>query len=426
MIEKKRCISCNINSRLYIYPFLLPIACMFTHFFQKIMLDYSFPVKSYKMLKYNFPYLFYYFLPKLLSFIIIHIIKYKSKRENKEGGNIQLRKYHFIIKNKNKTKILLTICIITFFEVLFKIGDSILQYLQKIGIIHYLIEKRTGYIICVPLFSYLILYKRLYKHHIFALVLGLIGAFIVNYCRFPLGFSLINEFLYHLLNLFISFLFSFSLVLIKYLFTKYFISPYIFLFYDGIFCIINLFFFIFLEYPITVNIFDTNAKINVDKENENYFKNNYLEIFTILIGQNWKFYLGFFLSFISSFFYFIFNILTIYHFSPYINVLTDCLTPFLYNFLNLIFLDDDESDENKNRYIFEFIGYSIIIFGALFLNEIIIFNCLGFNENTYERISYRGELDFSGLNNMTDDNDTDNNTENENENENENELEEEK
>ena len=91
MNEKKRCISCNINSKLYIYPFLLPIACTFTHFFQKIMFDNSFPVKSYKMLKYNFPYLFYYFLPKLLSFIIIHIIKYKTKSENTKE-NIKFNK----------------------------------------------------------------------------------------------------------------------------------------------------------------------------------------------------------------------------------------------------------------------------------------------------------------------------------------------
>jgi len=414
MFEKKRCISCNINSKFYIYPFLLPIACTFTHFFQKIMFDNSFPVKSYKMLKYNFPYLFYYFLPKLLSFIIIHIIKYKTKRENTKGDNIQLRRYHFFIKNENKKQIFLIIFIISFFEVLFKTGDTILIYLQKINKIHYLIEKRTGFIISVPFFSYIMLYKKLYKHHIIALILGLIGAFIINFCRFPLDFSFIDEYLYHLLNIFFSFLFAFSLVLIKFLLIHYFISPYIFLFYDGLFCIIILIFFILFEYPIIIKINDTNDKINVGEENENYFKNNFFGIFTVLIGQNPIFYLGFFISFISSLFYFIFNILTIYHFSPYLNVLTDFLTPYFYNLLNFIFLENDKTDKNIKRYIFEFIGYSITIFGALILNEIIIFNCFGLNENTFKKISYRGDLDFTiGLNSGPDETFTEINTENE-------------
>lgn len=420
MKEKKSYISCNINSKLYIYPFLLPISCMFTHFFQKIMLDNSIPADSYKLLKYNFPFLFYYFVPKLLSIIIINIIKHNTKSENTKVENLQLRRYHFFIQHESIKKVLFYIFIISLLEVSFKIGDSILIYLQRIGKIHYLIEKRTGFIISVPFFSYLILYKKLYKHHIVALVLALIGALIINYCRFPLGFSKSSEFLYHFLNLLLSFLFSLSLVFIKHLLTKYFISPYIFLFYDGVFCIINSFIFIFLEYPIIVNILDINKYIDVEEENNNYFKNNFLEIFTMFIGQNWQFYLGFFFSFIFSFCYFIFNILTIYNFSPYLNVLTDFLTPYLYNFFNIFFLEDEERESNLIRFFYELIGYTLIIFGALILNEIIILNFFGLNENTYKTISERGQLDSTfGLNNGLDDTNSHSfaNTENETEDE---------
>lgn len=397
MKEKKSFITFNFNSKYYIYPILLPISCMFIHFFQKIMCINSIPQESYMLLKYNCPFLFYYFLPKIFSFIFILIIKYNSKGEDIKGQNKVTRRYHFIIKNESSKKILFLIYLISLLEVVFKIADSLIQYLQKIGKVGYLIEKRTGFIIMVPLFSYLLLDKKLYKHHIFALILALIGASIVNFCRFPLGFSDINQILYHILLILFSFVFAISLVLIKYLMTKYLIiSPYIFLFYDGIFCIINLLICILLNYPIVVNLNDSdNEAINSQEENDKFFINNFVKIFTILKGQNKKFYYSFFLSFISSFCYFIFNTLTLYHFSPYLNVLTDFVTPFLYNILNFIFLENDRRKNNMLRYLYETIGYLIIIFSSLVLNEIIILNFFGLDENTYERIILRGNLDLN-------------------------------
>ena len=105
--------------------------------------------------------------------------------------------------------------------------------MDKMG---WLIEKNTGYILFVPLFSYFLLNEELYRHHILALIIGFIGAFIVNFIRFYLDFSKADEYPYHLLNALFSSLFSFALVLIKYVMSNYLIlSPYIFLFYDGIF-----------------------------------------------------------------------------------------------------------------------------------------------------------------------------------------------
>lgn len=393
MNEKNSYISFKCKKNC-IYPILLPISCMFTHFFQKIMYEYAKPVKSYKILKYNFPYLFYYFLPKIFSFIFILIIKSNTKGEDSKEQNKLIRRYHFIIKNENFKKILLYIYIISLLEVLFKVGDSLLLYLQKIEQIHYLIEKRAGFIISVPLFSYLLLNKNLYKHHIFALILTLIGAFVITLTRFILHFSFIEEYLFHILIILLSFIFSFSLVLIKYIMTKYFISPYSFLFYDGLFCIINLTICTLLEYPVIINIKEINKEIEVKKENAQYFSNNYLKIFTLYSGEDYRFYFSLFFSFISSFCYFIFNILTIFRFSPYLNVLTDFLTPFLYNIFNFFFLEKDHRRNNLFRYLFEFIGHLIIILGASILNEIIILNFFGLNENTYEKITERGSVDF--------------------------------
>ena len=397
MKEKIPCISFKFNSKLYIYPFLLPVVCMLTHFFQKIMFKNCNPKESFKILKYNFPLLFYYFLPKVFSFILVKIIKSNTKGEDIKGLNQIKRRYHSIIKNENSKKVLLIIFVISFLEVLFKAGDSVLMYLQDIKKINYLIEKRTAFIILVPLFSYLLLLKPLYKHHVIALFLELLGASVIILCRFFLGFSKFDEYLYHILNILFASLFSLSLVLMKYLMIRFLmISPYIFLFYDGIFCLINSFIIVFFEYPVIININDINTKFNSDEENKKFFSNNFLGIFTILfINQNRQFYISFLLSLIFSFGYFIFNTLTIYHFSPYLNVLTDFTTPFLYNILDFIFLDSDRGENNLKRYLWEFFGYIIIIFGSLILNELIILNFFGLNEYTYENICQRGNIDFT-------------------------------
>ena len=397
MKEKKSYIKFNLNSKSYIYPFLLPVACTSTHFFQKIFYQKYHPENSYKIMKYNLPLLFYYFLPKIFSIIFIMIVKFKTKEESsKTALNKVTRRYHLLIENDNKKKIIFIIYLISFLEVLFKSGDSLILYLQKIKKIKYLIEKRAGFIIFVPLFSYFILDTKLYRHHWLALIISLIGVFIITASRFILGFSSFDEILYHLLNILISSMFAFSLVLIKYLMSKYFIvSPYTFLFYDGIFCIINSFIAVLIiEYPIVMNIKDSKYNKHLINENNNYFSNNLFEIITMFKEQDSLFYISFSLAFVSSFGYFIFNALTIFHFSPYLNVLTDFITPLLYDILNYCFLDDDRNSNNIKRYIYELIGFLIIIFGALILNEIIILNFLGLSDNTYSKIVYRSSLDF--------------------------------
>ena len=217
MKEKKSYIKFNLNSKSYIYPFLLPVACTSTHFFQKIFYQKYHPENSYKIMKYNLPLLFYYFLPKIFSIIFIMIVKFKTKEESsKTALNKVTRRYHLLIENDNKKKIIFIIYLISFLEVLFKSGDSLILYLQKIKKIKYLIEKRAGFIIFVPLFSYFILDTKLYRHHWLALIISLIGVFIITASRFILGFSFFDEILYHLLNILISSMFAFSLVLIKY------------------------------------------------------------------------------------------------------------------------------------------------------------------------------------------------------------------
>ena len=387
--KKNPLIIWKINSPKYIYVLLLPFSCMLIHFFQGIMVDKFEDNKDYEILVYNLSFLIYYFLPKFLSLIILIIIRYKNKNELISDNNKLLRRYHFSIEKENRKNILLLIYIISLLEVIYKMDDYLLYYLVKIETIKVLIEKRTGFIIFVPLFSLYILNKRLYKHHLIALIFTLLGAMIILITRFILGISIKENIIYHLINIFFSSFFSLSLVLIKYLMIKYIISPYNFLLYDGIFCVINSLFSLFLEYPF-VYFIDKNRNKNINNYFSYYLKKNYAGLYRIFIGKEPLFYLSFFITFIASFLYFVFNVLTIFNFSPYINVLTDFLTPFLLSISYFIFFP---STRNKKKFILELIGYIIIFFGALILNEIIVLNFWGLNENTYENISKRGILE---------------------------------
>ena len=101
-------------------------------------------------------------------------------------------------------------------------------------------------------------------------------------------------------------------------------------------------------------------------------------------------------------------------------MLTDFLTPFLLNIIDFFTIEEGKKKNNFNKkFVIENIGYALIIFGALILNEIIILNFFGLNENTYTNISERGKLDSVILDELgpgveTEDNENDdNNSENE-------------
>ena len=414
--EKKLFISCNCKSNYSFYPFLLPIIFMVLRYIHDEIIELYEPKKSFKLLRYNLPYLFYLFLSKIFAIMLIHIIKFNTKREGDPNqNNVIIRNYHKNVINVKKKKFLFFIYIISFLEVICEHGDSLLYYYQKIGLpkgkedynLGWLIEKKSIYIIFVPLFCYIILDKKLYSHHILSLILGFIGACIINICRFPLGFSKIDKYPYHLINLFLSSLLSFALVLTKYVMNSFlFLSPYIFLFYDGIFCIINSIIYTLLSYFFVINLPNLNTQLDEDKENQNYFKNNFLGILTFFNGQDSKFYIYFFISLILSFIYNIINVLAIYNFSPFLFILIETLLPIDDDFIFLIFENRNDINEQKEkiikRTIIQSIGYIILFFASLIINEFIILNFCDFNKNTYDKICQRGRIDSIPLNQTED------------------------
>ena len=225
--------------------------------------------------------------------------------------------------------------------------------------------------------------------------------------RFIFGFSIAKEFPFHLINAVYSAILSLALVLIKYVFSTYLIiTPYIFLFYDGLFCILNSFILVLLEYYIIINLPDEPLK----NDNINYFKNNFLgivQIFsfdaTITTEKKREYIVCFFVSFFLTFIYYIMETYTIYNYSPFLLIIVETCLPIDSDFIEYIFMEERREeifflkDKIVQRTIYQIIGYTIILITALILNEIIILNFCGLNKNTYSKISIRGEIDASNF-----------------------------
>ena len=407
MEEKARLISFNCKLNVSYYAFLLPFLYIGIRYFHDEVYHSCVPENSLMILKYNFPFLFYSFLPKILAIICILIVKSNTKTESDcSNENINITNYHIDVEKRSKKGVILLIYIISLLEALHEDVDSLLYYYEIYEaekkdkyIEGWLIEEKTCFIIFVPIFAYLILNIEIHRHHYLALLLGYFGTIFVNVCRFFLKFSFIKDYPFHLLNMCLSLIYSLSLVLIKYMMIKYvLLSPYIFLFYDGIFNIINSILLVLFQYIIIINLPDKNIRINSSEENDNYFSHNFLAIITIFKGQEPYFYIYFFLIFILSFFYYIINTLIIYNNSPFLIILLEACLPFDSDIIKILLGTDqsyilDRIDDILKRFYWQTIGYTFLFFGSLILNEIIIFNCCGLNKYTFKNIYQRGESD---------------------------------
>ena len=322
-----------------------------------------------------------------------------------------MKNYHINVVKKNKKKILFLIYIISFLEALHDDGNSLLYYYEiyytndnvKKYIKGWLVEEKTCFIIFVPLFAYLILNTEIHRHHYLALLFGYFGFFFVNGSRFVLRFSFFEDIPFHLLKMYISLIYSLSLVLIKYIMINYVLfSPYEFLFYDGIFNILNSIILILLQYPLVINLPDKNKNIDKIEENKKYFSHNFVDIFGVLGGQDGKFYIYLFLFFIISFFYYIIKTLIIYNNSIFFIILLEAILPFDSDVIRIILnIESDHVADQKakilKRFFCQIAGYAFLLFGSLILNEIIIFNCYGLNKYTFKDINRRGVNDSNTI-----------------------------
>ena len=106
MEEKVRLLSCKCE-QISIFAFLLPLSYIFINNINDEIIERFKPEFSFNLLKYNFPYIFYNNLPKVLSIFYILIIKSNAKGEtNSSEQNKISRNYHIRVENENRKKFL--------------------------------------------------------------------------------------------------------------------------------------------------------------------------------------------------------------------------------------------------------------------------------------------------------------------------------
>ena len=217
--------------------------------------------------------------------------------------------------------------IINSLEVLYNI-----EYIRTIKI-KGLIEIKLGFTIFVPLFSFIILKTKYYRHHFVSIIIGFIGfLFIILSLLFrnnneKLGFE------EHLRHFIFSIPLSLSLVLIKYLFEHYFISPFVFLFFDGLLCLFFSFIFILLEFLFLSEF----RSFVINLENILFFFEKWetLHIFIFIL--------------LYSFIYYLSSSITLYLFTPTLLVMTIILSSILIWVIDtfIYIFNDNKNDINK-------------------------------------------------------------------------------
>lgn len=365
-------------SNYHIIAFLIPLCYLATSYVQRDIIAENKNYHKNKNLNFNndnyeLPYLINIFISKLFSCIFYVISKYILNKEEitpELKSSKSIRVYHLNVNAHNKLKILSYIIIISILEVTFQIEK--VRNLQLVG----LIEIKVGLTVFVPLFSFIILKIKYYRHHFVAIGIGLFGfIFIVISLFFPNNDQEKHSFIEHLIHLLFSIPFSLSLVLINQLFKYYFIDPFTFLFLDGIFCL--LFSFIYIIIKILLILQKTDLFIN------NVKKLSFIFLSPRISGL-------FICIFIFSFLFYITNTLTLYYFTPTLLVMTDIISPVIRWIVDsLIAILIKDFNLNIKQSIFKIIGYIFLIIASFIFNEIIICNFWKMNYNTIEEIKIR-------------------------------------
>ena len=291
-------------------------------------------------------------------------------------GSISMKEYMIFNKTKNnlnslkinKTKIFL-------FLLLISLSLSSIYTIRVFYNYKNLLETRLLYIIYALIFSKLILKISLFKHQIVALIFSLIG-FIFLYIPNIIKIMQ-NKKSYNINIIIYPFFYTLSIVLLKYLLTKYFLSPFFCTFLCGfislIFCLIFFGFYSFIYY-----------------NDLSYFK----EVFHIPE----KFDANFIFIILLIILLFILKISTLFIiniFEPILYFISEVISPIFYCLVFQLYLE-----KMLNQiifllfYIFSFI---FLIISILMFNEIVIVNKWNLNLNTNKYIKQRVLEENEGL-----------------------------
>ena len=361
--EDKACLfSFGKINKYFIFPFLCPIICMFCNYLIiSIIQEFHLENKQF--------FLSTFINSTYIGGGLVYFISWIRTKTEETRDIVQIdseRKSSFVkyIYNEggiqtDKFKIFLLLLYLSFLLAIFDVVD-----VYALG--RNTFEERLYFLFFIPLFSKLTLKISIFKHQILSIFIGSIGLILLF---IPVILVIEKEDTIINVCMFVSSIgYSNFLVLLKYLMNRFYFSPYLCLFFLGIFSIIlNTIGFIIvslLKYQNLSLIIDNFTFENID---------NPVKLILYLCA-----------TFISASFLQIFSNLVIYYFSPILLMVTDSISPMLL----WIFLKLPEEEKAINI-VFNASGYLISLISSLIYNEIIILNFCGFNKYTKKYILKR-------------------------------------
>jgi hypothetical protein len=305
--------------------------------------------------------IFNYNLIKSISIFTIFIYLFsiiQSKSIKKKFFLSFQKENNLLIIENRKTKSkklfsklnLLFLILILFFMYIFKFICDFLRIKYKIKTYRFELEGFCFLIFII--FSKLILKINFYKHQFFAMFLSIFISIIIFIYEYEINFLI-----YKIINF--TYL-ALIMTLIKFVMIRFYFSPYLILFYDGL-----ISFFICFSIEI----------YNLISNKENNF---------LKFVEEKKF---FFIIFISNFIISILNIIIIYFFSPIFEILAYVLLSFLLQIKEIL-------KEKNEKNVFLFVLNVVYLICCLIITEIIVLNCFGFNKNTVFNIKERNKNEF--------------------------------
>ena len=380
--QKKECIfSLNRMNKYYLLPFTVPLVCYSTKFFSEPMKVNDGAISNVNDVTdencNTFVFLYQMINSTSLIFggLLYFVTIIRSKTDNKAniGNNINSVSSDVTFMEKKKPNRLLEYSIIVFMSIIITLYNILKGYQTK----HPALEKRLYFLFFFCLINVFLFKKPFYSHQKFSLGIGLIGMGII----FGVFFYYLNnnyEYIYDVLLLFGSFLYSLYLVLVKYISENKGYSPFLILFLIGILSTV------FTVVGYLIYSYVKNGNINY-VSNIFYCRDDMYVCFGNFYDKIICYYL--INALLQVLIY-----LVVYYFSPEVFAISDIISPFLSLISKVI-----EGKEKRIAFIiWDSVGYIIIIIASFIYNEIIVCNFCHLNENTWKAIVKKANDDYLG------------------------------
>jgi hypothetical protein len=335
--------------------------------------------------------LYIYNLSDFFSIIPLFILQKRTKRKKEiidSNSNKDVKGGHgYIYNNREKTnpKSKIRIFILTISDYIAQISSVIFYVILNEMNIPMKFAKLTSLliinVIVIFIISKLILHNHFYRHHSLSLLINiicLIVLIIVDICNI-INYSgeIKMQFIYIIIKIVQSILYSLEDVLIKVLILSYYLHPFKILFKKALF---QFFYNIIFNFPfIFIKLRDK------DEEKEFLFP---------MIGRLFEDKINILITFIYAGISFIYNgtiFKIIDEFSPNHFAIARVIENFGILMLNIIL---EGADSQKNL-VFNLIIYILLIFAALVYNEFFIINICGLSKYTKYFLDFEAESEIS-------------------------------